>query len=97
MRPELGHREVVRVMEAITASTVRPQPHDQCPMAVALRTGEPVRGVRGDRRAARRHACSLFSPYPTPFKDANGKVTGAVNLLVDVTDLPRGRDEFRSF
>src|SRR5437660_1613875 len=27
-----------------------------------------------------------FMPYPTPIKDANGKVIGAVNMLVDITE-----------
>ena len=37
-------------------------------------------GVRpdGSRRA--------FRPYPTPLFDADGELTGAINLLVDVTD-----------
>ena len=27
-----------------------------------------------------------FRPYPTPLFDASGSLTGAVNLLIDVTD-----------
>ena len=67
-------------------------PHDQCPMAVALKIGEAVRGVeaiaeRPDGTRVR------FLPYPTPFKDAAGKVTGAINLLVDVTDLRKAETD----
>jgi PAS domain S-box-containing protein len=62
-----------------------PLPHDQCPMAMALKRGEPVRGqeaVAERPDGSRVH----FIPYPTPFKDASGKVTGAVNMLVDITE-----------
>lgn len=59
-------------------------PHDQCPMAKAIREKREIRGavaiaVRpdGSRRA--------FRPYPTPLFDADGKLTGAVNMLVDVS------------
>ena len=57
-----------------------PLPHDQCPMAVALREGRPVRGVSAIAErpdGTRVH----FMPYPTPIKDANGKVIG-VNFAV---------------
>lgn len=60
-------------------------PHDECPMAEAIRTRRAVRGavaiaVRpdGSRRA--------FTPYPTPLFDADGNVTAAINLLIDVSD-----------
>jgi len=62
-----------------------PLPHDQCPMAVALKTGRPVRGVEA---VAERPDGTLvpFMPYPTPLHDAAGNVVGAVNMLVDLTD-----------
>ena len=60
-----------------------PLPHDQCPMAVAVREGRPVRGVEayaerpdGDR--------IRFRPFPTPAINPAGEVVGAVNLLVPV-------------
>jgi len=62
-----------------------PLPHDECPMAVALRTGRPVRGVEA---VAERPDGTLvpFMPYPTPLHDASGNVVGAVNMLVDLTE-----------
>lgn len=65
-------------------------PHDQCPMAVALREGCEVRGAeavaeRPDGTRVR------FVPYPTPLFDAEGALIGAVNLLVDVTDRRRAQ------
>lgn len=59
-------------------------PHDRCPMAVAINEARPVRGEiaiamrpDGSRKA--------FTPYPTPLYDSDGRMTGAVNLLVDVS------------
>jgi PAS domain S-box-containing protein len=65
-----------------------PLPHDECPMAVALKENRPIRGaeavvVRPD---------GVLVPllvYPTPLRDASGKVTGAVNMLVDITERKR--------
>ncbi len=61
-----------------------PLPHGECPMAVALKEGRPVRGVeaiaeRPDGTRVR------FLPYPTPLRDDAGRVVGAINLLTDVT------------
>jgi PAS domain S-box-containing protein len=59
-------------------------PHDQCPMAIALRENRPVR----DRQAlAQRPDGSLFpfQPFPTPIRDEHGKLIGAVNMLLDLT------------
>jgi PAS domain S-box-containing protein len=59
-------------------------PHDECPMATALKEGRPVRGVeaiaeRPDGTRVR------FLPYPTPLRDVSGRLIGAINLLVDTT------------
>jgi PAS domain S-box-containing protein len=59
-------------------------PHDQCPMAVALREGRPIRDVSAV--AERPDGTRVpFIPYPTPIFDADGKLAGAVNLLVEVS------------
>lgn len=59
-------------------------PHDKCPMAQAIHEKREIRGAvaiamrpDGTRRA--------FRPYPTPLFDDDGKLTGAVNMLVDVS------------
>jgi PAS domain S-box-containing protein len=63
----------------------RPLPHDECPMAVTLKTGEPVRGV--EAIAERPDGTRVnFLPFPTPLRDASGRVTGAINLLMDITE-----------
>lgn len=60
-------------------------PHEQCPMALAIRERKPVRGVIA---VAERPDGSrvLFTPFATPVLDARGDLIGAVNLLLDVTD-----------
>jgi PAS domain S-box-containing protein len=63
----------------------RPLPHGECPMAVALKEGREVRGVaaiaeRPDGTRVR------FLSYPTPLRDASGRLVGALNLLMDVTE-----------
>jgi PAS domain S-box-containing protein len=62
-----------------------PLPHDQCPMAVALREQRPVRGVEAvaERPDGSRIA---FQPYPTPIFDELGNLIGAVNMLVDISE-----------
>ena len=60
-------------------------PHDQCPMAQAIRDKAQVRGVVAvaERPDGTR---VLFTPHPTPITDDAGTLIGAVNILVDVTD-----------
>lgn len=59
-------------------------PHDQCPMAITLRENRPV---RNQQALAQRPDGSLFpfQPFPTPIRDENGKLIGAVNMLLDLT------------
>ena len=63
----------------------RPMAHDECPMAVTLRTGKAVRGLVA---IAERPDGSrvLFEPHPTPLFDKAGRLIGGVNMLVDVTE-----------
>ncbi|WP_258604306.1 PAS domain S-box protein [Mesorhizobium sp. AR10] len=60
-------------------------PHDQCPMAIALRENRPV---RNQEALAQRPDGTLFpfQPFPTPIRDENGQLVGAVNMLVDLTE-----------
>ena len=60
-------------------------PHDQCPMADAVKNREIVRdkvaiALRPDGTRV------AFRPYPTPLFDSDGGFTGAINMLVDVSD-----------
>jgi len=82
--PELG-RDRWCVTWQIYTTTGEHLPHDQCPMAEAIKTGEQVRdkvaiALRPDGSRV------AFRPYPTPLFDSDGALTGAVNLLIDVSD-----------
>jgi PAS domain S-box-containing protein len=62
-----------------------PLPHNQCPMAVALKEGRPIRGK--EAVAERPDGTRVpFIPFPTPIRDSSGKVVGAINMLVDVSE-----------
>ena len=63
-------------------------PHEQCPMAVAVRERRPVRGAQAvaERPDGTRRN---FAPFPTPVFDGDGRFAGAVNLLLDITDRKR--------
>jgi len=62
-----------------------PLPHDECPMAIALREGREVRGY--EALAERPDGTRVpFVPYPTALRDASGRVIGAINILVDMGD-----------
>ncbi len=63
-----------------------PLPHDQCPMAIAILQRREVRGVTAIAErpdGARVH----FQPFPTPFFGPDGELLGAVNMLIDVTEV----------
>lgn len=62
-----------------------PMRHDECPMAAALSEGRAVRGM--EAVAERPDGARVpFMPYPTPLFDEDGRVVGAVNMLVDISE-----------
>jgi PAS domain S-box-containing protein len=66
----------------------RPLPHDECPMALALKEKRPNRGM--EALAERPDGIRVpFIAYPTPLYDFAGEMTGAVNMLVDISDRKR--------
>ena len=58
-----------------------PIDHDQCPMAVAVREARPVRDTVAVARRPDGDA-KRFIPFPTPAVDAEGRLVGAINLLM---------------
>jgi PAS domain S-box-containing protein len=70
----------------------RPLPHDECPMALALREGHEARGVEAvaERPDGTRRT---FTPFPTVLRDNRGGVVGAINVLVDITERKRADEE----
>jgi PAS domain S-box-containing protein len=71
-----------------------PLPHAQCPMALSLKEGRPIRGM--EAVAERPDGTRVpFIPYPTPLRDAAGKVVGAINMLVDVSERKQAETQQR--
>jgi PAS domain S-box-containing protein len=71
-----------------------PLPAEACPMAITLKSGQAVRGQEiiierpdGSERNV--------LPYPEPIRNPEGKLIGAVNMLVDVTDQKRSQGAAR--
>jgi PAS domain S-box-containing protein len=64
----------------------RPMAHDECPMSLAIKEGRSIKDAEAilERPDGRRIS---FRPYATPLKDASGRVIGAINLLIDATNL----------
>ena len=92
-RPELGEEWCGSLRLYWRDGT--PMRHDECPMAMTLRENRPVRGYEAlaERPDGERVA---FVPYPTPLRDETGKLVGAVNVLVDVTERFRAEESLRA-
>jgi PAS domain S-box-containing protein len=69
-------------------------PLDSCPMAVCLKEGRPVYGeeilvVRPDG------SLRNVAPHPQPLYDDSGQMIGAINMLVDITEIKRTEKALR--
>jgi two-component system cell cycle sensor histidine kinase PleC len=62
-----------------------PLRHDECPMAVTVKENRPVRGAEAVLERPDGTLVPVI-PYPTPLVDTEGRVVGAVNMLVDITE-----------
>ncbi|MFC3079836.1 PAS domain S-box protein [Phenylobacterium terrae] len=89
-RPELGV-DLWCVTWKLYRPDGAPLPHAECPMALALKSGEELRGVEA---VAERPdgARATFTPYPTLLRDADGEVVGAINVLVDISERKRAEE-----
>jgi PAS domain S-box-containing protein len=76
-----------------------PLPHDQCPMAIALKGGEVPTGIEciAERPDGSRF---WFTPCPAVLRDTEGRIIGGINLLVDITDRKnaeiQAQEQFRA-
>jgi PAS domain S-box-containing protein len=71
-----------------------PMPHDLCPMALTLKRRHSTKGSEAvaERPDGTRVA---FMAYPTLLHDSAGAVTGAVNMLVDITEQKASEQQLR--
>ena len=69
-------------------------PHDQCPMAIALKE---KRALIGPEACVERPDGTRVSvlPHPTPIFDSSGTMIGAVNMLIDLTEQKRATAQQR--
>jgi PAS domain S-box-containing protein len=89
--PEIGTDKWCVTWKVFTPDGA-PLPHDQCPMAGVL-MGKQVKP--GQECIAERPDGSRFwfAPYPTILRDAKGRITGGMNMLVDITERKMAQEQ----
>ena len=93
-RPELGDTKFCGSWKLYWPDGT-PLPHDQCPMAMALHQRRPIRGM--EAVAERPDGTRIpFIPYPTPLFDESGRLTGAINMLVDISERKRAEADLQN-
>ncbi|MBY5606402.1 PAS domain S-box protein [Rhizobium leguminosarum] len=93
--PIIGQDEWCVTYRLFTADG-QPLPHHECPMAIALKENRPVRGV--EAMAQRPDGTTIpFLPFPTPIRNSDGDLVGAVNMLVDISDRKLAESNQRVF
>lgn len=86
-RPQLGKGEFCGSWKLYWPDGT-PLPHAECPMALALKQQRPIRGM--EAIAERPDGSRVpFISYPTLLFDPAGRLTGAINMLVDISDRKR--------
>jgi PAS domain-containing protein len=86
--PQLGRDRWCVTWQLFTMNG-EPVPHDECPMAKAIKE---KRAVRNEIAIALRPDGSrvAFKPYPTPIFGTHGDLAGGINLLVDISEEQSG-------
>ena len=70
----------------------RSMAHADCPMAMALKENRTVRGMEAE--AERPDGTRVpFIPCPTPLHDESGRLVGAVNMLLDISERKRAEEQ----
>jgi PAS domain S-box-containing protein len=92
--PEVG-KDQWCVSWKLYYSDGKPMPHDECPMAVALKEGRTVHGIEviAERPDGKR---IWLTPYAIPLRDENGRIVGGINMLVDITDRKQAEEALRA-
>jgi len=85
--PELGNDKWCISMKLFNPDG-SPLPHDQCPMATALKEDRQLLGA--EAIAERPDGSRVwFTAHPTPLHDTYGKLIGGINMLIDITERKR--------
>jgi PAS domain S-box-containing protein len=89
-RPDLGNSDWCGSWKLFWPDG-RVMPHDQCPMATAVKKQQAIRGL--EAVAERPDGTRVpFLPFPTPIFNASGVFVGAVNMLVDISERKRAEE-----
>jgi PAS domain S-box-containing protein len=86
-RPELGTQDWCGSWKLYWPDGT-PLPHGECPMAMTLKERKPLRGLEAIAERPDGSRVPVV-PYPTPLFDAHGRLIGAVNMLVDISERKR--------
>jgi hypothetical protein len=72
-----------------------PISHERCWMALALQTGKEY---NGQEILIEREDCTRIAvlAHANPIRDASGRVLGAVNILIDISDRRRAEEALRA-
>jgi len=93
-RPELNHDKFSGAWQLFYPDG-RPMPHEESPMAIALREQRAVRGVDAvvGKPDGKR---TPYSSFPTPLHDSDGRITGAVNVVLDMTERKTAEERHKT-
>ena len=92
-RPELGVSEFCGSWKLHWPDGT-PLPHDECPMALSLKEGRPIKGM--EAVAERPDGTRIpFLAYPMPLFDDSGTLVGGVNTLVDIAERHEAEQRIR--
>src|ERR1700716_1999078 len=70
-----------------------PLPHDQCPMAIALKENRSFKGMGQGAGAERPEGTRVpFMAFPSPLRASKGAVVGAVNMFFDISERKRAEE-----
>jgi PAS domain S-box-containing protein len=71
-------------------------PHDQCPMAVAVKEGRSFTGSGQEAVAERPDGTRVpFIAFPSALRDTTGAIVGAVNMFFDISERKRAEEASR--
>ncbi|MEO6814383.1 MAG: CheR family methyltransferase [Ginsengibacter sp.] len=88
-KPEIGKDEWCGSGKLFNADG-NPLPHDECPMAIALKEGRIVNTeIIVEKPDGSR---TNVIPYPQLEYDGAGKITGAINTLMDITEQVKAKN-----
>lgn len=69
-------------------------PHAECPMAVAIKQKRSLNGGGREAVVERPDGTRVpFMAFPSILRDSTGKVVGAVNMFVDITERKQGEEQ----